>query len=123
MKPSPVFARVVRVNRGDLVYTEGLYPEKPGTGEEQVLSVFDQLQQILKETGGHMKHLAKATYYVSDEDASKQLNAIRPRFYDPQRPPAASKAVVNDVGMKDRSITIDMIGVVDRSPTTNTIKP
>ena len=123
MKPSPVFARVVRVNRGDLIYTAGLYPEQPGTGEEQVLSVFDQLQQILKETRGDMKHLAKATYYVSDEDASKQLNAIRPRFYDPQRPPAASKAMVNGVGMKDRSITIDMIGVADRRPTTNSIKP
>ena len=123
MKPSPVFARVVRVNRGALIYTAGLYPEKPGNGEQQVLSVFDQLQRILKETGGDMKQLAKATYYVSNDDASKQLNAIRPKYYDPQRPPAASKAVVHGVGMKERSVTIDMIGVMDRSLTTNTIKP
>ena len=111
MKPSPLFARVVRVNRGDLFYTACLYAEKPGTGEEQVLSVFDQLQRILNDTGSDMKHLAKATYYVGDDDASKQLNALRPKFYDPRRPPAASKAVVNGVGMKERSVSIDMIGV------------
>jgi enamine deaminase RidA (YjgF/YER057c/UK114 family) len=111
MKPSPVFARVVRINRGDVIYTAGLYPQKPGSGEEQVLSIFEQLQQILEETRGDLRHLAKATYYVSDDDASKQLNVLRPKFYDPQRPPAASKAVVNGVGVKDRSISIDMIGV------------
>ena len=112
MKPSPVFARVVRVNRGDLVYTAGLYPERAGSGEEQVMSVFEQLRRVLDESGGDFKHLAKATYYVSDDDASKQLNAIRPKFYDPQRPPAASKAMVNGVGMSERSIAIDMIGVI-----------
>lgn len=116
MKPSPVFARVVRINRGDVVYTAGLYSEKPGSGQEQVLSIFDQLQSILKRTNGDLKHLAKATYYVSDADASGKLNEIRPKFYDPQRPPAASKAMVNGVGMKDRSITLDMIGVVALPP-------
>lgn len=124
MKASPLFARVVRINRGDVVYTAGLYAGKPGSGEEQVLSIFDQLQRVLKETGGDLAHLVKATYYVSDDDASKQLNVLRPKFYDPQRPPAASKATVPGVGMKDRSIAIDMIGVVvDQSSTTHPIKP
>jgi enamine deaminase RidA (YjgF/YER057c/UK114 family) len=112
MKASPVFARVVRINRGDLLYTPGLYAHNPGTGEEQVRSIYGQLQRILKDTGGDLKHLAKATYYVSNEDASKQLNVLRPNYYDPQRPPAASKAMVPGVGMKDRSIQIDMIGIV-----------
>jgi enamine deaminase RidA (YjgF/YER057c/UK114 family) len=111
MKGSPLFARVVRINRGDVLYTPGLYAEKPGTGEEQVRSIYDQLQRILKDSGGDLKHLAKATYYVSDDDASKQLNVLRPNYYDPQRPPAASKAMVPGVGMKDRSIEIDMIGI------------
>ena len=111
VKPSPLFARVVRINRGDVIYTAGLY-SKPGSGEEQILSIFGQLQQILKETGGDLRHLAKATYYVSDDDASKQLNVLRPKFYDPLRPPAASKAMVNGVGTKDRSVSIDMIGIV-----------
>ena len=112
VKPSPLFARVVRVNRGDRIFTAGLYAAQPGTGEAQVLSIFEQLQSILQQTGGDMRHLAKATYYVSDDDASKQLNVLRPKFYDPQRPPAASKAMVPGVGHAERSIAIDMIGVV-----------
>jgi enamine deaminase RidA (YjgF/YER057c/UK114 family) len=112
MKPSPLFARVVRVNRGDLIYTAGLYAQKPGTGEEQVLSIFEQLKHILRDTGCDMRHLAKATYYVSDNDASAKLNEIRPKYYDAQRPPAASKAMVPSVGMTERSIEIDVIGVV-----------
>jgi enamine deaminase RidA (YjgF/YER057c/UK114 family) len=120
VKPSPVFARVVRINRGTVIYTAGLYAEKPGTGEAQVVSIFDQLQRILKDAGGDLRHLAKATYYVSDGDGSKQLNLLRPKYYDPQRPPAASKAIVPGVGMKDRSIAIDMIGVVvESTPSTS----
>ena len=123
MKPSPLFARVVRINRGDIVYTSGLYSKEPGSGEQQILSIFEQLQDVLKRTGSDLRHLAKATYYVGDADASKQLNEIRPRFYDPARPPAASKAMVAGAGMKDRSIGIDIIGVVVPGPSTNTIKP
>jgi len=124
MKGSPLFARVVRINRGDVIYTTGLYGEKAGSGDEQVLSIFEQLRSILKYKDGDLRHLAKATYYVSDADASGKLNEIRPKFYDPQRPPAASKAMVPDVGMKHRSISIDMIGVVATDvPTTDAIKP
>ncbi|HET6575718.1 MAG TPA: hypothetical protein VFG68_19110 [Fimbriiglobus sp.] len=111
IKPSPVYARVVRVNRGDLIYTAGLTSPKPGTGEEQVLGVFNELKGILDKTGSDYRHLAKATYYVSTEDASRKLNDLRPKFYDPQRPPAASKAFVPGVGVEGRSIVVDMIAV------------
>ena len=110
MKPSPVYAKVVRVNRGDRIYTAGLTAPKPGTGEEQVLGVFDELKLILDKTGSDFQHLAKATYYVSADDASRKLNDLRPKFYDPQRPPAASKAVIPAIG-NDRTIFIDMIAV------------
>jgi enamine deaminase RidA (YjgF/YER057c/UK114 family) len=123
MKASPLFARVVRINRGDVIYTAGLYAPALGSGEEQVLSVFNQLQDILTRANGDLKNLAKATYFVSDADASGKLNEIRPKFYDPQRPPAASKAMVNGVGMKERSITMDMIGVIARDGSQPTTKP
>jgi enamine deaminase RidA (YjgF/YER057c/UK114 family)/DNA-binding beta-propeller fold protein YncE len=111
MKSSPVYAKVVRVNRGDLFYTAGLSAPKPGTAEEQVLGVFKELRGILDKTGGDFRHLAKATYYVSTEDASRKLNELRPKFYDPKRPPAASKAFVPGVGVEGRSVVIDMIAV------------
>jgi enamine deaminase RidA (YjgF/YER057c/UK114 family) len=114
MKPSPVYCKVVRVNRGDLIYTAGLTAPKSGTAEGQVLGVFGELKGILDKTGGDFKHLAKATYYVSTEDASRKLNELRPKFYDPKRPPAASKAFVPGVGVEGRSVVIDMIAVRPR---------
>jgi enamine deaminase RidA (YjgF/YER057c/UK114 family) len=113
---SPLYARVVRVNRGDLIYTAGIDGAKPSSGEEQILSIFDQLQNTLKQSNSDLRHLAKATYYVSDDDASKKLNELRPRFYDPQRPPAASKAMVPGVGTSERSLSIDMIAVAAAKP-------
>lgn len=65
----------------------------------------------MKRTGSDVRHLVKATYYVSDDGASKPLNVIRQKYYDPKRPPAASKATVPAVGVPDRSIAIDMIAV------------
>lgn len=108
---SPLFARVVRVNRGDSIFIGDLYAQQTGHGEGQVVSIFKQLQQILTESGSDIRHLVKATYYVSDDDASKKLNDLRPKYYDPNRPPAASKAMVPAVGVADRSISIDMIAV------------
>ena len=72
-------------------------------------SIFSQLENILSETGSDLRHLAKATYYVSDADPSAQLNKLRPEYYDPERPPAASKVMVSGVGHPQRGITIDMI--------------
>jgi enamine deaminase RidA (YjgF/YER057c/UK114 family) len=108
---SPLFARVVKVNRGGLIHIGDIGSAQPGSGEVQVTSIFEQLQDVLKQSGSDLRHLVKATYYVSDNDASKQLNVIRPKFYDPKRPPAASKAMVPAVGVAERSITIDMVAV------------
>jgi enamine deaminase RidA (YjgF/YER057c/UK114 family) len=112
---SPIFSRIARVNRGDLIFIGGLYSSEAGDGQQQVLSIFDQLEKLATANGSDLRHLVKATYYVSDDDASAQLNALRPKFYDSKRPPAASKATVPGVGMKDRSITIDMIAVTTDS--------
>ncbi|MCA9099021.1 MAG: hypothetical protein KDA36_11565, partial [Planctomycetaceae bacterium] len=72
-----------------------------------------QLQEILAHTdcGSDLKHLVKATYYCSHDSTSGALNAVRPDYYDPARPPAASKAIVPGVGHPERRITLDMIAV------------
>lgn len=111
MTASPVFCRVVRVNDPHMIFVSGLFSREAGDGAAQVNDVFAQLQEILKASGSDLRHLAKATYYVSDNDASAKLNELRPKFYDPQRPPAASKAQVFGVGMSNRSLTLDMIAV------------
>ena len=111
VKPSPTYSRVARIHGGKRIYISGLYSEKPGDGQAQVRSVYTTLQQITKEAGTDLRHLVKATYYVSDVDPSNALNKLRLEYYDPQRPPAASKAMVHGVGMADRSLTIDMLAV------------
>jgi enamine deaminase RidA (YjgF/YER057c/UK114 family) len=111
MKPSPIFSRVARINRGQLVYVGGLYGRSGSDAASQVTDILTSLERICQEAGSDLKHLAKATYYVSDEAASQKLNEIRPKWYDPKRPPAASKAGVAGVGRPKTSLTIDMIAV------------
>ena len=109
---SKVFTRVVRVNRGGRIYCSGLYgSEKDTTGAEQVTTIFKDLGAILKKAGSDFDHLVKATYYVSTPDASNQLNVLRPKYLKPDRPPAASKAMVKSVGVPGRTVTVDMIAI------------
>jgi enamine deaminase RidA (YjgF/YER057c/UK114 family) len=109
---SKVFTRVVRVNRGGRVYCSALYGgEKDKTGADQVNTIFGQLRAVLKLCGSDFDHLVKATYYCSTPDASNQLNVLRPKYLNPDRPPAASKAMVSGVGVPGKTVTVDMIAV------------
>jgi enamine deaminase RidA (YjgF/YER057c/UK114 family) len=109
--PSPTFSRAALVRTDRQIFISGLSGRVAGDGEAQGRDVFAQLQQVLAATGSDLKHLAKATYYVSDDDASAALNKLRPEFFDPARPPAASKVTVHGVGQSGRTLTMDMIAV------------
>lgn len=122
MKASAVFSRVARIHGNRRVYVSGLIPEDSGDSAEQVHSVFQQLIRQLKPTRSNLRHLAKATYYVADDDVSSQLNKVRPHYYDPKRPPAASKAKVRGTGFKGRPLVIDMIAAPE-SPLNSVLIP
>jgi enamine deaminase RidA (YjgF/YER057c/UK114 family) len=108
--PSKVYTKIVRVNRGGRIYCSALYgDEKAKTGAEQINSIFAQLGDVLKKAGSDFDHLVKATYYVTTPDASNQLNVLRPNYLKPDRPPAASKAMVKGVGIAGKTVTVDMI--------------
>lgn len=109
MKASPVYSRVAHVHGVSRIYFAGLVATAAGDGASQVISIYEQLDSVLEQCGSDFEHLVKATYYVSDDDASQQLNKLRPNYYNPQRPPAASKAIVPSVAIPQRSISIDMI--------------
>lgn len=114
MKSSPVFSRVARINQSNSIYVSGLYASSSRsktTGEGEVKEVFASLKEILKKAGSDLRHLAKATYYVSTDEASRKLNELRPQYYDPKRPPAASKAKVSNVGRQNLGLALDIIGV------------
>lgn len=106
-----VFSRVAQVNHGKVIYLSGLYGVKARDTGGEVNEIFQELGEVLKATGSDFEHLVKATYYVSDDLAGEKLNEIRPEFYNPLRPPAASKAKVRGVGGKGRTVSVDMIAV------------
>lgn len=115
-KPSPVYCKVTVVHGGSMIFTSGLVSAKPmpDAAANEVRDIFDALRELITKAGGDMTHLAKATYYPATDETSKALNQIRPEFYDPQRPPAASKAPVRGTGVAGRHITLDIIGVTPR---------
>ena len=102
---------MVRVNQGDLIYFSGLYGQSSKDPGEQIREIFRSIDAVLKRTGSDFDHLVKATYYVSDEEASTKLNEVRPEFFNPARPPAASKAKVQGTGFSGKPIALDMIAV------------
>ncbi len=104
------YSRIARVNEGQPVFVGGLY----GASVDPVVQVdemFAELRRVLQEAGSDMRHLVKATYYVSDKAADDRINAMRPTIYDPERPPAASKLLVRGTGRAGLASTFDMIAV------------
>lgn len=112
MTASPVYSKVTRVNYGKKVYFSAMYGENSANAKAEVAGIFTEMGQIAKQSGTDFRHLAKATYYVANDSTSNELNVIRPKYYQADRPPAASKAKVKGVGFNNKGINIDMIGVV-----------
>lgn len=108
---SRVFSRVAHVNHGRMIYFSGFYGNSPGSAATQLNDIYVYMDYLLPRLGTDFDHLVKATYYVTNQEASSKLDDIRPKFYNPQRPPAASRAMVAGVGIPERSVTIDMIAV------------
>ncbi len=108
---SPVYCRFAVVDSATRIYVAGLRARPKTDAPGQVRDIFAQLKATLAQTDSDFRHMVKATYYVADDDVSKSLNNIRPELYDPQHPPAASKASIAGTGDDDRTITIDMIAV------------
>ena len=104
------YSRVARANAGRPVFVSGLHGASADPAA-QVGEMFGELQRVLQEAGSDIRHLVKATYYVSDNAADDRINAIRPTIYDPQHPPAASKLFVRGTARPGKASTFDMIAV------------
>ena len=119
MTTPAVYCRVCRINDPRSIYVSGLSASQEhsapvGSGadaDQEVKEIFASLNRILTLAGSDFEHLGKATYYVSTEAASISLNKLRPDYYNPARPPAASKAMVESVGVPGLELTLDMIAV------------
>jgi len=83
-KASPVYSKVACVHGGKRVYISGLYASDPGDATAQVNQIFGALESIAKDSGTDMRHLVKATYYVSDNDSSAMLNKFAAQLLRPE---------------------------------------
>ncbi len=108
---SPSFSRIALVRTERQIHISGLSARKAGNGEAQARDLFEQIDVMLQQTGSDRQHLAKATYFVTDDDSSRGLDRARRDFLDPDHPPAASKVTVHAVGIPERTLSIDMIAV------------
>jgi enamine deaminase RidA (YjgF/YER057c/UK114 family) len=114
MTASAVFSRVARMAPGPTIYFSSLYGKTSRDGDAEIREIFEQLGTLLDRTDSDVRHLVKATYYVTTDETSTKLNERRLKIYDPQRPPAASKAPVTGTGREGKTITIDMIAAPRR---------
>jgi enamine deaminase RidA (YjgF/YER057c/UK114 family) len=110
-KASRVFTRIARVHHPDTIYVSGLYGKTGADAATEIRQIFESLKGAL---GGDLRHLVKATYYVTDDTVSRLLNELRPDYLAEGRAPAASKAMVAGAGLEGSTITIDMIAVPAR---------
>ena len=107
-----VYSRLTIARHPTTIFTSGIYPNDPSANPSiQLRSLFSNLKRCLDLAGSDWTHLVKATYYVSEESLSKEHNAVRPDYFSPRRPPAASKASVHGVGRQGHGITMDFIAV------------
>jgi hypothetical protein len=112
VRPSKLFSRVALVRTERQIYTSSLFvPKRTGRRMEEALAVFDQLESILAQAGSDLRHMAKATYYVTDSGSASGMDRVRLWRYDHTCAPAASKCMVHGVGKENRTMTLDMIAV------------
>ena len=112
MTTPAIYSRLTITRHPVTIYTSGLYPaDHQAPPETQLRSLFTNLKQCLDLSGSDWMHLVKATYYVSNDDLNKWHNTVRPDYFSPRRPPAASKALVSGVGRAGQGIAMDFIVV------------
>ena len=112
MTTPAIYSRLTIARQPVTIYTSGLFPsDHQAPAEAQLRSLFTNLKQCLDLTGSDWMHLVKATYYVNDDALNKWHNTVRPDYFSPRRPPAASKASVSGVGRAGHGIMMDFIVV------------
>lgn len=109
MTESPVYSKVTVIENAGTTYLSGLVGPPDVTAEEQIHHIFRAMSTGLATVNASMTDLVKATYYCVTEESSTKLGEIRPQYYDPKRPPAASRSLVAGSGIGAESIVVDMI--------------
>ncbi|MAT16111.1 MAG: hypothetical protein CMJ46_12680 [Planctomyces sp.] len=108
---SPVYCRYTLVISPDRIYVRDLIATDAESHEDQIHAIFGKLKKVLEAAGSDLEHLAKATYYTTNAEVSKPFGQIRPEYYSPEHPPAASLARIEGIEVPGKAIAIDMLAV------------
>jgi enamine deaminase RidA (YjgF/YER057c/UK114 family)/dienelactone hydrolase len=110
--PSAGYTRIVRISAGPTIWTGGMVASGDAAdGDSEAGDVFDRVVRTVEALGGDRRHLVKATYFVTSDEAAASLRRVRATVYERERPPAASLVAVRGVGHAHRGQSIDMIAV------------
>ncbi len=89
------------VEDGGFIFTSGLLPVDPVTGEiysgdvqVQTEIILKNLENILKEAGSTLKNVLKTTVYMTDLTKFAEMNATYETFFQ-DNPPARTTVQVN----------------------------
>ena len=84
------------IEDGSFVFTSGVLPIDPVTGEifsgdiqVQTELILSNLENILKEAGCNLKHVVKTTVFMTDLTKFAEMNAVYESFFK-ENPPARS---------------------------------
>ena len=84
------------IEDGSFVFTSGVLPIDPVTGEifsgdiqVQTELILSNLENILKEAGCTLKHVVKTTVFMTDLTKFAEMNAVYASFFK-ENPPARS---------------------------------
>ncbi len=87
------YSQAVEVN--NMVYTSGVIPVNPATGEipqsvkEQAVQAFSNLKNLLEAAGADMSQVVKTTVFIKEMDDFGAINEIYAEYF-PQPYPARS---------------------------------
>jgi 2-iminobutanoate/2-iminopropanoate deaminase len=103
---------------GNTIYTSGQIPLDPATGElaqgdfaVQTRRVFANLKAILTAGGAELRHVVKATVYVTDLANFQTLNAIYAEEFGDHQP---ARTTVQVAALpKGAELEIDLVAVVE----------
>jgi 2-iminobutanoate/2-iminopropanoate deaminase len=105
------------VRLGDIVFTSGVTPRDPKTGElvggeieQQTERVMLNLKAILEAAGSSMEKVAKVTVFLSDIKNWERMNTVYRKFF-PKDPPARAAFEVSGLAA-DCLVEIQMIAGV-----------
>lgn len=103
------------VETGGMVYTSGIIPVVPSTGEipegsvAQARQAFENLSHLLKAAGTDMEHVIKTTVFIKEMDDFSAINEVYAEFF-PSPYPARSCVEVARLP-KDVMLEIEAVAV------------